>query len=209
MYIVCCGHLHVIFYIKNYFCWKIKVSIICQFSVKLRLKMDLFLNKLKWFCMLLEGRTDKGQTAISCEFTVKIINMNRHCAEISHAFLFFQELWPQWNHDIILKLTHVTLIIQIFKAKNDKLDPERCWVHPSLLLLMAVLGVQSLWIRLRSSQQITVRKTERKWLSENQRQAKILSLSHWDEVPQSNILILFSGYIKYQDWTMFFNSGQP
>lgn len=202
MYIECYCHLCVIF------CWKIKVSIICQFSVKLRLKMDLFLNKLKRFRMLLEGRTDKGQTAISCEFTVAIINMIRHHAEISHAFLF-RDLWPQWNHDIILKLTHVTLVIQIFRAKNDKLDPERCWVHPSLLLLMAILGVQSLWIRLRSSQQITVRKTERKWLSENQRQAKILSLSHGDEVPQSHILILFLCYNKYQDWPMFFNSGQP
>lgn len=69
---------------------------------------------------------------------------------------------------------------------------------------MAVLGVQSLWIKLRSSQQITVRETEgeteRKWLSENQRQAKILSLSDRDEVAQSNIPILFPGYIKYQDW---------
>lgn len=189
MYIECCSHLCIIFYIKNYFCWKIKVSIICQFSVKLCPKIDLLLNKLKWFSMLLERRTDKGQTAISCEFTVKIINMNRHCAEISHALLF-QNIWPQWNHYIILKLTHVTLVIQIFTAKNDKLGPERCWVHPPLLLLMAILGVQSLWIRLISPQQITVRKAERKWLSENQRQAKILSLSHGDEVPQSNILIL-------------------
>lgn len=70
-------------------------------------------------------------------------------------------------------------------------------------------GCSELWIRLISSQQITVRKTERKWLSENQRQAKILSLSHGDEVPQGNMLILFSGYIKYQDWPMFFNSEQP
>ena len=168
--------------------------------------MGLFLSKLKWFYPLLEGKTDKGQTAISCEFTVKIITWT-DTAEISHALLF-QDLWPQWNHDIISKLTHVTLLIQIFTAKNDKLDPERCWIHPSLLLLMAVLGVQSLWIRLRSSQQITVRETERKWLSENQRQAKILSLSDWDEVAQSNIPILFPGYIKYQDWPMHFSSGQ-
>lgn len=139
MYIECCGHLCIIFYIKNYFCWKIKVGIICQFSVKLHHKIDLFLNKLIWFSILLEGRPDKGQTAISCEFTVKIINVNRHCAEISHAFLF-PDIWPQWNHDIILKLTYVTLVIQIFTAKNDKLDPERCWIYPSLLLLMAVLG---------------------------------------------------------------------
>lgn len=138
MYIKYCSHLHIIFYIKNYFCWKIKVGIICQFSVKLY-KIDLFLNKLKWFSMLLEGRTDKGQTAISCEFTIKIINVNRHCTEISHAFLF-PDIWPQWNHDIILKLTHVTLVIQIFTPKNDKLDPERCRVYPSLLLLMAILG---------------------------------------------------------------------